>query len=266
MISRVRAIVARDLAIEFSYQLRLVVRVLSLTATLVFIYYVSEFVGAPEGLADYGSTYFDYVIVGIALTSYAGLGIGDFVSRIGQEQAMGTFEILLAGPTSLWLLLLSGFIVPFAFTTIELGLIVGIGLGVVGSGFSLGSILISLPLIIVTTLSFCAFGIAAAALIVLAKRGDILTGPLYQATVAFSGVLFPVSLFPDFVEPVAYLFPSFYGLRGIRDALLGDAGFIDVADDLAIVTGFCLVLLPASLWLFDQAITKAKRSGILSNY
>lgn len=266
MIARVRAVVARDIAIEISYQLRLIIRLLTLAASLVFIYYVSEFVGESDSLAEYGGSYFDYVVIGAAVTSYAGLGIGAFISRVSQEQANGTFEILLAGPTPLWVLLLSGFVVPFAVTTIELIALLGFGLGVVGSGLSLGSVLTVAPLLILTIISFCAFGIAGAALVVLAKRGDVLSGPIYQATVAFSGVLFPVALFPAFIRPIAYVFPSFYGLRGMRDGLLGGAGFFDIGDDLLIVAGFCVVLVPGSLWLFYRAVATAKRAGVLGVY
>lgn len=263
---RISAIVRRDFIIELSYQLRLVIRLFTLVASMAFMYYVSEFVGQPEALAGYRGGYFDYVIIGIGLTGYMSLGMGAFINRINQEQNTGTFEILLAGPTPLSVLLLAGFIVPFAITTVELAALLGFGLGVIGGGISLGAALIALPLAALTVLSFCAFGIAGAALVVLAKRGDVLTGPLYQATLVFSGVLFPVSLFPGFVRPVAYLFPSFYGLRGMRDALLLDAGFGDVVDDLVIVAAFCVVLLPASIWLFARSITVAKRLGVLGAY
>lgn len=263
---RMRAVAKRDLIIEASYQLRLIIRMVVLLASLIFIYYVSEFVGVPEALGDYRGTYFDYVIIGMATTSYMSLGIGAFVARINQEQGAGTLEVLLAGPTRLSVLLLSGFLVPFALTTLELLIIVGVGLGIVGSGVSLSGLLVAAPLMAFTMVSFMAFGIVGAALVVLAKRGDVLTAPMYQATVAFSGVLFPVSLFPDFIEPVAYLFPSFYGLRGMRDALLGDAGFGEVWGDLLAVAGFAVVLLPLSIWVFARAIRVAKDVGILGTY
>ncbi len=265
-VHRLRAVATRDLLIEFSYHLRLVVRFAMLLASLFFVFYVSDFVGVPEGLGSYRGTYFDYVIVGLALTMYMGLGVGGFVARVDQEQASGTFEVLLAGPTRISTILLSGLIVPFMLTTVELVILLTFGLGVIGSGIGWGAFAVAAPLLIACVVSFSALGIMSAALVVLAKRGDVLSVPLYQATLAFSGVLFPVDLLPGVVRFVPYAFPSFYGLRGLRDALLGGAGFVDVADDLAIVSAFSLVLLPLSLWLFARAVRTAKRIGVLGSY
>lgn len=265
-VHRLRAVVRRDLIIEFSYHLRLIVRFAMLLASLFFVFYVSDFVGVPAGLEGYQGTYFDFVVVGLALTMYLGLGVGGFVARVDQEQASGTFEVLLAGPTRVSTILLSGLVVPFMLTTVELVILLAFGLGVIGSGIGWGALAIAAPLLIVSVLSFSALGIMSAALVVLAKRGDVLSVPLYQATLAFSGVLFPVEVLPAGLRLVPYAFPSFYGLRGLRDALLGGAGFVDVADDLAIVSAFCVVLLPLSLWLFGRAIAAAKRAGVLGNY
>ncbi|MDH3754248.1 MAG: hypothetical protein OEU32_10290, partial [Acidimicrobiia bacterium] len=63
-----------------------------------------------------------------------------------------------------------------------------------------------------------------------------------------------------------HLVPAFYGIRGIREALLGDGGVRDVAGDTAIVAAFCLVLVPLATWVFTRSIATAKRAGTLGSY
>jgi ABC-2 type transport system permease protein len=141
-----------------------------------------------------------------------------------------------------------------------------IGLGVLGAGVSLFGVLWAVPLLALTLTSFCAFGIAGASIVVLAKRGDPLAAPLMQLTTVLSGALFPVSVFPGPLQALAHAFPAFYGINGLRDALLGDGGWRALAPDLLVLTCFAVVLVPASMWLFSRAVAAAKRAGTLGNY
>ena len=98
----------------------------------------------------------------------------------------------------------------------------------------------------------------------LAKRGDPFTGPLLQLTAMLSGALFPISVFPPVVESIARAFPAYYGINGLRDALLGSGGWRDVRPIFRCwrVTA---VLMPASLLVFS-AVAAARRLGTLGNY
>ena len=67
---------------------------------------------------------------------------------------------------------------------------------------------------------------SVASIAVLAKRGDPLSGPLIQATAVLSGALFPVSVFPPALELLARCFPAYYGINGLREALLGGGSWL----------------------------------------
>jgi ABC-2 type transport system permease protein len=137
---------------------------------------------------------------------------------------------------------------------------------VFGSGLTSTGVLLAFPLFLLTLASFCAFGIVGASIAVLAKRGDPLSGPLIQATAVLSGALFPVSVFPPALELLARCFPAYYGINGLREALLGGGGWDDIAPDLAVLAAFVVVLLPLSVWIFDSALAASRRAGILGNY
>ncbi|MDH3753182.1 MAG: ABC transporter permease, partial [Acidimicrobiia bacterium] len=194
-LGRVVAIARRDLAIELSYQLRLIIRYLSVGALAVLVFYASDLVQDPEELEGFAGGYYEFVIVGLAVTAFADLGLSSFTRRMSEEQAQGTLEALLATPTRPGTLLTGGFLVPLLLTAVEVALLVGFGIGVAGVGIPVGGLLISLPLFILTIISFCTLGIISAALIIVAKRGDPLTGPAYQLTLLLSGAVFPIEVF-----------------------------------------------------------------------
>lgn len=265
-LARVGALTRRDLRIEHSYRLRYLMRFVQTAASITILYYVSEFVVDAPGLAVYGGSYFDFAIVGLAVMSVAQLGISTFNGNIVREQALGTFEVLLATPTPIGILLGGSFVFPLLLTVVDLLLYLGVGLGLIGSGVGVQGALLAVPVFVLTLASFCAFGVMGSSIVLLVKRGDPLTGPLVLVTSVISGALFPVSSFPPFVEAIARAFPAFYGINGLREALLTSGDLADVAPDLLILSAFNVVLLPAALHVFRRSLDTARRTGVLGNY
>lgn len=263
---RVAALARRDLHIERSYRLRYATRMLQVLVGFIVVYYVGTLIEAPPELERYGGSYFDFAIVGLAVMSVAQLGISTFNQTIMREQTQGTFEVTMATPTSVPTLLAGSFVLPLILTTIDLTLYLGIGLGVIGGGFRVIGLLLGIPALALTLLSFCAFGIVGACVMVLAKRGDPLTAPLTAMTSLLSGALFPVSALPVALEVLARFFPAYYGINAVRESLLTDDGWREIMPDIAILVAFDAVLLPTSLYLFNRALAVSRRTGTLANY
>ncbi len=265
-LARMVAIARRDLQTERTYPLQHISRLFQLALTVLIAYYVSSLVEEPEALQGYRGGYFDYVMVGLGVMAIATLGVGTFTRNITTEQSLGTFEVLLSTPTRLSVLLAGSFVFPLLLTVVDIGIFLGFGIGVLGDGLTLTGLVLAVPLFALTLASFCAFGILGASLLVLAKRGDPLSAPLLQVTSILSGALFPVSVFPAVVEVLAHLFPAYYGINGLREALLGDGGWRDVLPDAAVLLAFAVVLLPLSVAVFGRAVAAARRTGTLANY
>lgn len=260
------AVVRRDLLIEVSYHFRLIFFFTGAFLAAFLAYYVADLVGGSELLAQYDGTYFDFVVVGIALTSYAALGVSAFTGQVSAETGAGTFEVLASGPGGISSLLVGGFIVPFALTTIEVGALILVGLGGFGSGLTAERLVSSIPVILLTLLNFAALGLVSAAVVLLAKRGDPISGPVFQLTLLMSGAVFPVELFPGWLEALCRLTPAYYGVRGARAALLTDGGFSSTLDEVVILVGFAVVTLPIGILALRGALATAKRLGILGSY
>lgn len=266
VLTRLGAITRRDLAIQLSYHFQLVFSFVGTAAAAFLAFYVAKLVGEPESLSAYRGSYFDFVVIGLALTSYAGVGVAAFTMQISQEQSAGTLEILLTGPTRIPVILAGGFLVPFGITTLEVALLLLVGLGLLGAGLSTTGLLLAVPVVLLTVANFCALGIASAALVLLAKRGDPISRPLFQLTLLLSGAIFPVALFPSWLQALCYVNPAYYGVSGLRLVLLGDPTTSEYAAYLAVLAGFAAVGLPLSVAMFSWAVRKAKRLGILATY
>lgn len=265
-LTKIGAVARRDLRAERTYTFRYVLWIFELAVSAVVVFHVGKLVTDTPALSAFDGRYFDFAMVGLAMMSVARLGVGTFSSNIQSEQALGTLEVLLASPMRLSTLLTGAFIVPMLLTVADLTMYLGVGVGLIGGGVDLGGLVLAVPLVALTLATFCAFGIMGAALGVLVKRGDPVSGPLLQLTSIMSGAVFPVSVFPGPLQALAHAFPAYYGITGVREALIGGGGVRDVGPELAVLAAFTAVLLPLSVAVFARAVRVAQRTGVLASY
>ncbi len=249
-----------------SYRLNMILRFLSIWYFAVSFYFVGQFVGKPDSIADLHGGYFEFVLIGAIVTTFATLGVSAFSMNIRDEQSDGTLEAVLTTPTPMWVVLGGGFLVPALFAASESIVLLGVGLGVFGDGVPIAPLLLALPLLVLTTASFAAIGIISAAVIILVKRGDPFGGPIRQITMLLSGALYPIEVLPGWLQAMSKLVPAFYGVRGMRELVQAREGFTSSFDELVILTVFTAVLLPLAVLIFRQAVGSARRTGTLATY
>jgi ABC-2 type transport system permease protein len=266
VLAPVRAIARRDAAIELSYHFQLVLRLTQVVFLSMSLYYVSKLVGDPAELEQYGGDYFEFALTGMIVLSFANLGLSTFSRSISDEQRMGTLEVLLSSPAQPSVLLTGAFVVPLVLTAGQITTYLVVAVVLFGASFPIDGVLLAIPVLAVTALTFCAFGVFSAAFIILTKRGDPLTAAGAQVTTFFAGTLFPVDLLPGPIQALTKLVPAYYGLEGVRGAMLGQASVADVAQDFLVVAGFAVVLVPLSFAVFSRSLAAARRTGTLGNY
>ena len=264
VLDQLRAIAFRDLRTQTSYHFNLILRFGALFFAVASYYFVAQLIDRPSELANYRGGYFEFVLVGMMVTSFTFVGLRTFASSLSAEQGLGTLEILLASPLRVGNLLAGSLVVPLGMTLVEIALYLVGGIGLIGVGFTYAGVLLAIPVLLLTLASFSGLGILSAAFIVITKRGDPITFLVAQATTFLGGAYFPVSLMPEPLQWLARLTPAYYGIRGVREALLS-TGRQDVGDEIAILIAFAAILLPGSLWLLSQALRVARITGTLGN-
>jgi ABC-2 type transport system permease protein len=78
-----------------------------------------------------------------------------------------------------------------------------------------------------------------------------------------SGVYYPVSVLPEWMQWLSTISPATYALRGIRAALLDGAGFGAVWGDIWPLLIIGAVAMPLGLWVFRRGEIYAKKHGKL---
>ena len=182
----------------------------------------------PPELAGYSGGYFDFALVGLAVTSFAGVGLRSFSTSMMPEQSTGTIDLLLASPASRGGLLTGLFLFPFLLAVAEVRRCSCSASACIGSGMPVGGLAHVDPGLLLTTVTFAAMGIATGGVLLIAKRGDPVSGPFLQLTMLLSGAVYPVAVLPAILRPLAWCMPATWGVQATRDLLLGGAGWRDV--------------------------------------
>jgi ABC-2 type transport system permease protein len=262
----IRAILRRDWTIERTYPLRLILVMLGTATFAAGLFYVGKLVINPPQLEGYTGGYFDFVIVGLAVTSFAAVGLHAFSNSLMSEQSTGTIDLLLASPASRPAMLSGLFVFPFLLAGAEFLALLVFGVGVIGSGLPIGGLLMAIPIVLLTTATFAALGIATGGILLIAKRGDPISGPIMQLTMLLSGTVYPVAVLPGPIRVLAWCLPATWGVQATRDLLLGHAGWRDVMPAVAVLTAFAVVMVPLALWAFRSCVGTARRHGLLGSY
>lgn len=260
------AFLRRDWLYESSYRGMLLFQALGIFGSLIIFYAISKLVpdDVPE-LAEYGGSYFAFALVGLAVSDYFSVGLRSFANRLRLAQTTGTLETMLVTQTPPQVTMLYSSVWDFLLATVRLMLALVLGTLVLGVQFE-ADLLATALLALLSLITFAALGVLTAAVILVIKRGDALVGMIGVAATLFAGTVFPVELLPAWIRPLAYLFPLYYALDGLRKALLTGASVGDVVENLVFLGGAALVLIPAAYLAVAWAVEHGRRDGSLGQH
>jgi ABC-2 type transport system permease protein len=111
--------------------------------------------------------------------------------------------------------------------------------------------------------SLLGIGIALGALVLVIKRATVAVTLATFALGLLGGAFFPVSVLPDWLEPVAAVVPTRFAFDGLRAALFQGGGW---EGDAAALIAITVVSVPVALWLFRTALDHCRRTGSLVQY
>ena len=119
-------------------------------------------------------------------------------------------------------------------------------------------------ILLVGSVSFLGFGIMAAVLpLLFPERGEEMTFVISSILLLVSGVYYPISVLPDWMEPLATISPATYVLSGMRAALLEGTPTLALGPSLLPTLILGVLTLPLGIAIFGWAERYAKRTGRL---
>jgi ABC-2 type transport system permease protein len=255
----------RDLSIARTYRTVFVLEAIEALFGVAMFFYVGRFVDSPQlsSSLPQGGSYFAFSLIGFVFLDYLNAAMDTFDNSLVEARDSGTLEHLLVTQTSLPVILAGSAIYPFVATTLRIAVYIVWGAVLFGFPLRQANWAAVAVVLFATLLAFSGLGILSASYLLLFKRGNPAKWFLLGVSGVASGMLFPVSVLPDWLQLVARLNPVTYALEAMRAAMLGGAGLHAVWQPLLVLLLFATVLLPLSMAAFAWALRRTKTTGTL---
>jgi len=230
------------------------------TLTIVFI---AKGIEAGGGHLDVNRAMI-ILLIGAVVWSYLGLVFEIETETVAWERWEGTIEYTFMAPLSrpAHLLGMGAFAVLYGvIRTVALFALVAVMLGVhfTNPNFDTAAVVLA-----VSSVSFVGIGMMTAVLPLVSPEKGTQLGFIAQGLLlVVSGVYYPVSVLPQWMQWLSVLSPATYTLEGARRAILDGAGVSAVWDDLWPLILIGIVAVPLGLYVFSLGERYAKRHGRL---
>jgi ABC-2 type transport system permease protein len=267
-LAKLPAFLRRDFLVAWSYRMMFFSDAAALGFQALSFYFIGLMVD-PGVLPVYGgsrATYMEFVAVGIALGVFIQLGLGRVAAAIRNEQLMGTLEALLMTPTQPTTIQLGSVVYELVYIPVRTAIFFAVVAIAFGLSFEPGGLLPALVILLLFIPFVWGLGVASAAATLTFKRGSGGIGLGVTVLTLFSGAYFPLDLLPGWATTVAELNPIAIAIEGMRETLLGGAGWSQAGRALLVVTPVSALSLAAGLLAFRASLRRERRRGTLGLY
>jgi len=205
-----------------------------------------------------------YLLIGTLVWRYLSIVFDAISEMIAWERWEGTIEYTFMAPVSRLTHMLGQTVFSLVWGMFFTGVIFGVVALLFDVDLSNANLAGASLVMLAASLSFIGFGIVAAVLpLLFPERGAQMTNVVQALLLLVSGVYYPITVLPTWMQAVARVSPATYALSAMRAAILENASWTLLIEDVLLLTVMGLLMIPIGLWVFSKAETYAKRTGKL---
>lgn len=221
--------------------------------------------GEFPALTSYGGNIIGFMITGAIGSSMLFIMMNSPKETIQQEQRTGTLELICLSTYGLESVIAVRLMVNFLSSVITSSLMVGVFFYI----FHV-DVHVNLLALIITITSGCilmsAIGLCAAGYILWSKAGEPFTWFITLAVGLFSGVMFPVEFYPDWLEAIAAILPTTLTMSALRTTTLVETSTLEILTSLVPVFISIAITLPLGICMYRWGLKQARKQGSIGTY
>src|SRR4029453_7038424 len=230
------------------------------TLTIVFIAKGIEATGGQIDVDKVTTT----LLVGAVVWAYLGIIFEIPPETVAWERWEGTIEYTSMAPLSRPIHLFGMGAFAIVYGIIRAVLLFGVVALFFDLNLSQANFAAALVVLLVASISFIGIGMMTAVLPLISPEKGTQLGFIAQGLLlVVSGVYYPVSVLPEWMQFFSKISPATYALDGLRDAILDGGGLSAMGDELWPLVVIGIVSIPLGLWVFRRGERYAKQHGKL---
>lgn len=206
-----------------------------------------------------------YLLIGTLVWHYLSVVFDAIAEAVQWERWEGTIEYTFMAPVSRFTHLVGTTIFAVFYGLLHTVVILGIVSLFFDLDLSKANLLGGGAVLLFGSISFVGLGIFAAVLpLLFPERGLQMVNVVKALVLLVSGVYYPITVLPAWLQPVSRISPATYVLQGMREALQNDRGPIQLwVSFLLPLLVIGIFAIPIGMWFFVTAERHAKRTGKL---
>lgn len=226
--------------------------------------YIGISSGARPEFIPEGQSFAAYLLVGAVMWSYLSVIFYIVADTISMERWEGTLEYTFMAPIHRLTHLTGVVVVGLIYTLVRSVLMIAVLWPAFGLNLGDANWLSAALALIAASIAMTGFSLCAAVMPMLSpEKGSQANHILSAILLLASGVYYPVSALPDWMEPFALVNPVYWSLEALRLALLEGAGPLAMLKVLGILLLSGVAYVPLGFIAFRAAERFAKRTGLL---
>ena len=204
------------------------------------------------------------LLIGAVVWSYLGLIFEIETETVAWERWEGTIEYTFMAPLSRPAHLLGMGAFAVLYGVVRTVLLFGVVAASLGVHFGRPDFASATVVLAVSSLSFVGIGMMTAVLPLISPEKGTQLGFIAQGLLlVVSGVYYPVSVLPQWMQWISVVSPATYTLEGARRAVLDGAGTAALWGDIWPLILIGAIAIPLGLYVFALGERYAKRHGRL---
>ena len=233
-------------------------------ANALAVTYIGAGMGALTGQQVDTNFLILYLLIGTVIWRYLSIVFDSLSEVIMWERWEGTIEYTFMAPVNRLTHLVGQTIFSIIYGILQAGLILVVVALFFHLDMSQANYPAALAVMLAGSLSFIGVGIIAAVLPMLyPERGAQMTNFAQALFLLASGVYYPVSVLPNWLQTISRVSPATYTLEGVRAALLNGASVQSLTPIIGLLIVIGLVTIPLGVVVFQWGERYAKRTGKL---
>ena len=204
------------------------------------------------------------LVIGATFWNYLSVVFQSIGDTITWERWEGTLEYTMMAPIHRSMQLLGSALYAVIYGLIHTAILLAIlalffSLDLVRADFAAAALFM-----VVGSASFIGVGMLAAIMPMMSvERGSQMVFVLQSCLLLVSGVYYPTTVLPGWMQLISRISPATYVLDAVRKALIDGASINQLLPDLWPLLIMAVVLIPLGLWGFGRAERYAKQTGKL---
>lgn len=216
---------------------------------------VEPIVAKFEGIVKGDFNYFEFVAPGIIAMIVLTAVLTGLAASVAREKEIGTLDGILISPVDRLAIVVGKAIAQAVRGLVQGSLVLLLAIILFGVKIH-GSLLLIVLILLLGVFSFVGFGILVSAAATEQETATQLLFMFQFPMLFLSGVFFPISMMPEFMQAVSKIIPLTYAIEALRKVMILGAGIGSIQTELLILLAFGIITTSISVPVFKRMITR----------